>query len=394
MIQSVLPVYSAFSQSFIRGEGAYLFDENDKCYVDFACGYGVNSLGHCHPHIVKALKDQADKVWHISNMFHHPLRKQLADRLVAASFADSIFFTNSGVEAWELGLKMIRNYFYSTGKKEKYRMICIEQAFHGRTIAAISAAPRPYMVDGFGPLLDGFDIVKFNDIASLEAAITPETAAIHLETVQGEGGIRPHSQEYMDAVVALAKKHDLLIFLDEVQCGMGRTGKLFAYEHYGMTPDILCTAKGIGAGFPLGATFVTERVGQHMKAGSHGTTYGGNPLAMAVGNAVLDVMLADGFFEAVAQRAQRLAEGLQGLAAQFPKLYVQHRGLGMMQGVQCQPDVNVRKLIETMHHEGVISIPAGNNTVRVLPPLTILNERIDQGITAMHHASQKFMETL
>ncbi|HRJ12004.1 MAG TPA: aminotransferase class III-fold pyridoxal phosphate-dependent enzyme, partial [Alphaproteobacteria bacterium] len=280
------------------------------------------------------------------------------------------------------------------GKPEKYRMICISEAFHGRTMGAISAAPRSYMIDGFGPLLDGFDIVPFNDIAALEKAITPATAAIHIETVQGEGGIRPHSQAYIDAMVALSQKHDLLIFLDEVQCGMGRTGKLFAYEHFGFTPDLLCTAKGIGAGFPLGALFATERVAKHMVAGTHGSTYGGNPLAMAVGNAVLDVMLADGFFADVERRAQHLAEGLQNLAAQFPKLYAVHRGLGMMQGVQCQPDIPVRKLIEVMHGEGVISIPAGNNTVRILPPLIISEKEIDEGITAMHHASQKFMETL
>ncbi len=250
------------------------------------------------------------------------------------------------------------------------------------------------MIDGFGPLLDGFDIVAFNDLAALEAAITPETAAICLETVQGEGGIRPHSQAYIDGVVALAKKHDLLIMLDEVQCGMGRTGKLFAHEHYGFKPDVLCTAKGIGGGFPLGACFATEKVAQYMKAGSHGTTCGGNPMAMAVGNAVLDIMLADGFMANVTKRAAYLAEGLQGLVAQFPKLFTEHRGLGLMQGVQCRPGVDNRKLIEAMHHEGVISIAAGDNMVRILPPLIISEQEIDEGITAMHQASQKFMATL
>lgn len=393
MIQSILPVYNTFAPSFVRGEGVYLFDQNNKRYVDFACGYGVNALGSCHPHLVKALKDQADKVWHISNMFHHPERERLAQRLVDATFADTIFFTNSGVEAWELGLKMIRKHFHAQGKS-KYRMICSDGAFHGRTIAAISAAPRSYMIEGFGPLVDGFDIVKFNDVASLEAAITPETAAICLETVQGEGGIRPHSQSYINYVVELARKHDLLIMLDEVQCGMGRTGKLFAHEHYGFKPDILCTAKGIGGGFPLGALFATERAAQYMKLGSHGTTYGGNPMAMAVGNAVLDVMLADGFMEGVQKRADYLAESLQGLAAQFPKLYTEHRGKGMMQGVQCQPGIDNRKLIEVMHAEGVISIPAGDNVVRILPPLIISEKEIDEGVTAMHQASQKFMSKL
>lgn len=393
MIQTILPVYNTFAPSFVRGEGVYLFDDHGKRYIDFACGYGVNALGSCHPHLVKALKDQADKVWHISNMFHHPERERLARRLVDATFADTIFFTNSGVEAWEVGLKMIRRYFHAQGKN-KYRMIAIEGAFHGRTIAAISAAPRSYMIDGFGPLVEGFDIVKFNDAAALEAAIIPETAAICIETVQGEGGIRPHSQAYIDAMVALAKKHDLLIMLDEVQCGMGRTGKLFAHEHYGFKPDVLCTAKGIGGGFPLGACFATERVAQYMKAGSHGTTYGGNPMAMAVGNAVLDIMLADGFMDKVNQRAKHLAEGLQGLVAQFPKLYTEHRGLGLMQGVQCREGVDNRKLIEVMHGEGLISIPAGDNMVRILPPLIISEKEIDEGITAMHHASQKFMETL
>lgn len=394
MIQAILPVYNTFGLTFVRGEGVYLFDENNKRYVDFSCGYGVNALGHCHPAAVAALKDQADKVWHISYMFHSPLREKMAERLVAATFADTVFFTNSGAEAWELGLKMSRRYFADQGKAEKYRMICIEQGFHGRTLAAISAAPRSYMIEGFGPLLDGFDIVPFNDAAALEKAITPATAVICLEPVQGEGGVRPHSQEYIDRAVALAKKHDLLIMLDEVQCGMGRTGKLFAHEHYGLTPDIVCTAKGIGTGFPLGACLATERVASHMTAGSHGTTYGGNPLAMAVGNAVLDVMLAPGFMDTVRARGKHLAEGLQGLAAQFPKLYREHRGIGLMQGVQCQPNVDNRKLIEIMHKAGVISIPAGDNVVRVFPPLIITDAEIDEGITAMHHASQEFMRTL
>jgi len=393
-MQPILPVYNTFDLTFVRGEGVYLFDDHNKKYVDFSCGYGVNALGHCHPGAVAALKDQADKVWHISNMFHHPLKEKLAARITAASFANTVFFTNSGAEAWELGLKMTRRYFASIGKPEKYRMICIENAFHGRTVGAISAAPKDYMIKGFGPLLEGFDIVPFNDAAALEKAITSETAAICLETVQGEGGIRPHSQEYINQLVALAKKHDLLIFLDEVQCGMGRTGTLFAYEHYGFMPDILCTAKGIGTGFPLGALLATERVAQYMTAGSHGTTYGGNPLAMAVGNAVLDVMLADGFMETVSARGVYMAEALHGLIAQFPKLYREQRGMGLMQGVQCQSGIDNRALIDVMHHEGVISIPAGDNVVRILPPLIISEREIDEGITAMHHASQKFMEKI
>jgi len=394
MIQAILPVYNTFGLTFVRGDGVYLYDQNNKRYVDFSCGYGVNSLGHCHPAAVKALKEQADKVWHISYMFHHPLREQLAERLVKASFADTVFFTNSGAEAWELGLKMTRRYFAAEGQPHKYRVICMAEAFHGRTMGAISAAPREYMVKGFGPLLEGFDVVPFNDAAALEAAITPETAAICLEPVQGEGGIRLHSQEYINRVAELAKKHDLLIFLDEVQSGMGRTGKFFAHEHYGLKPDIVSTAKGIGTGFPLGACLATERAAKHMTAGSHGTTYGGNPLAMAVGNAVLDVMLADDFMETVCARGKHLAEGLQGLAAQFPKLYCEHRGIGLMQGVQCQTGIDNRKLIDVMHAAGVISIPAGDNVVRVFPPLVISNAEIGEGITLMHQASQEFMKTL
>ena len=393
-MQTILPVYNTFGITFVRGEGIYLFDDHGKKYVDFSCGYGVNALGHCHPHAVAALKDQADKVWHISNMFHHPLKEKLAARITAATFADTVFFTNSGAEAWELGLKMLRRYFASTGKPEKYRVICSEEAFHGRTMGAISAAPREYMTRGFGPLLDGFDIVPFNDAAALETAITPQTAAICIEPVQGEGGIRPHSPEFITKMVALAKQHDLLIFLDEVQCGMGRTGKLFAHEHYGFNPDIVCTAKGIGTGFPLGALLATERAAKYMTAGSHGTTYGGNPLAMAVGNAVLDVMLTDDFMKSIWARGIYMAEALHSLVAQFPELYIEQRGIGLMQGVQCQPGVNNRDLIDLMHREGVISIPAGDNVVRILPPLIISEREIDEGVTAMHHASQKFMEKM
>ncbi len=393
MNHTILPLYNMFMPAFIKGEGVYLYDTDGKRYVDFACGYGVNALGHCHPHVVKALTDQAQKVWHISNMFHHPLREQLADRFTAACFADKVFFTNSGVEAWELGLKMTRKYFAAKGQPQKYRLICMDGAFHGRTMGAISAAPRDYMVDGFQPLLDGFDIVPFNDIAALKSAITPNTAAIHLEPIQGEGGIRPHAKDYMQAVKELAAQHDLLIFYDEVQCGMGRTGHLFAGEgYYGVAPDILCTAKGIGTGFPLGALLANDKAASAMTAGSHGSTYAGNPLAMAVGNAVLDIMLADDFMPQVRKLGDHLSYGLQKLMLEFPEVYIEHRGLGLIQGLQCAPAINNRALIETMHAAGVISIPSGENTVRILPPLIISETEIDEGIAAMKIATQKFMK--
>ena len=251
----VLPVYNIFDREFVRGEGVYLYDPAGKDYIDFACGYGVTGLGHCHPKLVAALTEQAKTLWHVSNMFHLASKEKLAKTLVDHSFADSVFFTNSGAEAWELSLKMIRRYFDRVGQPDKYRVICIEGAFHGRTMGAISAAPKDYMIDGFGPLLDGFDIVPFQDLAALKKAITPQTAAIHLEPVMGEGGIKPHSTEYLKAVQKLCAKHNLLLFFDEVQCGMGRTGKLFAHEWSGVQPDVLCTAKGIGGGLPARRMF-------------------------------------------------------------------------------------------------------------------------------------------
>jgi acetylornithine/N-succinyldiaminopimelate aminotransferase len=394
-MQSILPVYNTFDITLVKGDGVYLYDDRGQRYLDFYSGYGVCAFGHSHPHLVKALHEQADKVWHISNMFNHPLRQKLADRLVEKTFADTVFFQNSGVEAWELGTKMVRRYFWERGEKQRNRMIVIDGCFHGRTIAAISTSNRPYMSDGFGPLLDGFDRVPFGDLDALEAAIGPNTACIHLEPVMGEGGgMKVHSPEYLQAVRALCDKHGMLLYLDEIQCGMGRTGKMFAHEWAGITPDVVCVAKALGGGFPIGATLATERVASAMAAGTHGSTYPGNPLAMAVSNAALDLLFADGFFDHVHEMGLYLAEQLQKLAAAFPKIYTEVRGQGLMRGIKCHDHILNRDVIEVMHQHHLLSIPGGENTVRTLPPLIITKAQIDEGIAIMHKASEKFMERL
>ena len=380
MINPILPVYATFNRSFVKGDGIFLYDNHGKQYYDFACGYGVTGLGHSHPHLIAALDKQSREVWHISNMFQHPERDRLARRLVDSTFADTVFFTNSGVEAWELGLKMCRRYHYSKGKPNKTRLIVMEEAFHGRTMAAISAAPRPYMIDGFGPLVEGFDVVPIGNLNELRAAITDETAAIHFEPVMGEAGIRPQTMEYMQEARKICDEFGLLLFLDEIQCGVGRTGKYFAHEWAGIKPDIVCTAKGIGGGFPLGALFATEEAGQCMIAGTHGTTYGGNPLAMAVGNAVLDLLLEPEFFPHVQKMGDVLDQELHKLVEKYPQLFTETRGLGLMRGLVCADGVNNRKIIEAMQEQGVISIPAGTNVVRFLPPLVITEDQICAGI--------------
>ena len=308
MIPALLPTYRRMDVAFDHGQGAWLFDRDGRRYLDFCSGIAVTALGHAHPHLVATLQDQAGKLWHTSNLFRIPEQERLAERMVAASFADTVFFTNSGTEAIELAIKMARKYHDDTGAPDRHRLITFAQAFHGRTLAAIAAAGQDKLVDGFGPLPGGFDIVDFADLDAVRAAIGPETAGIMVETVQGEGGIRPLPTETLQALRQIADDHGLLLILDEIQCGMGRTGKLFAFEWTGIAPDIVTAAKGIGSGFPFGACLATEKAAQGMTAGTHGSTYGGNPLAMAVGNAVLDEMLKPGFLDHVTEMG-RLLEG-------------------------------------------------------------------------------------
>ena len=366
-----MPVYSRADIQFERGEGAYLFDVEGRRYLDFASGIAVTSLGHCHPRLVAALIEQAHKVWHTSNMFRVPGQEILARRLTELTFADTVFFTNSGVEAWECGVKLIRRHFYDKGQPEKNRIIVIQGAFHGRTMAAISASKAEKMVKGFGPLLEGFDQVAFGNLNELRAAITPETAAINIEPILGEGGIRVCSIEYMKSLRQVADEYGLLLFFDEIQCGMGRTGKLFAHEWSGVMPDVMSVAKAIGGGFPLGACLATEDAARGMVAGTHGSTYGGNPLAMAVGIASLDTIAEPAFLDQVRETGVKLHRRLEQLVSAHPTVFTELRGIGMMVGIRCAESVSNLEFVRALQRHGLLSVSAADNVVRLLPPLII-----------------------
>ncbi len=366
---------------FERGEGAYLFATDGGRYLDFASGIAVTALGHAHPHLVAALTAQAGKLWHTSNLFQIPAQIELAERLIAASFADSVFFSNSGAEAIECGLKMVRKYQHDFGDPKRYRVICCTGGFHGRTLATIAAGGQEKHLAGFGPVVDGFDHVAFDNMNELRNAITGETAAILIEPVQGEGGMRTASVDYLKALRAVADEFGLLLFFDEVQCGMGRTGKLFAHQWAEIEPDIVATAKGLGGGFPVGACLAKEKAARALTAGSHGSTFGGNPLAMAVGNAVLDVLLADGFLEQVQRRAARLRGGLEGFARRHPDLIEEVRGAGLLIGLKCL--VPNTELIAELRANKLLAVGAGENVVRLLPPLIIDDGHIDEALAIL-----------
>jgi acetylornithine/N-succinyldiaminopimelate aminotransferase len=346
----------------------------------------VTNLGHAHPHLVQALQDQAAKVWHSSNLVRIPEGERLAQRLVEASFADSVFFCNSGVEAFEAAVKMVRKYHDATGNPQKYRIITCAQAFHGRSLNAISASGNPKYLEGFGPKADGFDHVAFNNTNELRNAVTDETAAILVEPVQGEGGIRPADLQYLQALRQVCDEFGLLLVFDEIQCGMGRTGKLFAHEWAGVAPDVMMSAKGIGGGFPMGACLATEAACQGFTAGTHGTTFGGNPLAMAVGNAVLDVMLADGFLEGVDRVARDLWHKLQDLASRHPEVIEEVRGAGLMLGLKCV--VPNADLVTQARAQGLLTVPAADNVVRLLPPLVIDEHQVDEAVAMLGRACE------
>ncbi|MEQ8966650.1 MAG: aspartate aminotransferase family protein [Azospirillaceae bacterium] len=381
MIPAVMPTYARADVAFERGEGAWLFDTEGRRYLDFASGIAVCSLGHAHPHLVAALTEQARKLWHTSNLFRIPGQERLAERLVAATFADTVFFANSGAEAWEGGVKLIRKHFHEIGQPGRWRIITVTGAFHGRTLAGIAAAKTEKLVKGFGPMVDGFDQVAFGNLNELRAAITDETAAIHVEPIQGEGGIRTHDLDYLRALREICDEFGLLLYLDEIQCGYGRTGRFFAHEWAGITPDVMCVAKGIGSGFPMGAFLATEKAAVGMTAGSHGTTFGGNPLAMAVGNAVLDVILEPGFLEDVQRAGEGLRAGLDGLAARYPSVIEQVRGAGLVLGLKVVPPAG--EVIDKLRAEGLVTAPAGENVVRLLPPLTIGEAEIAEALRCL-----------
>ncbi|MBR0557223.1 aspartate aminotransferase family protein [Ciceribacter sp. L1K23] len=383
------PLYQTYMRAplrFERGEGVWLVTETGERYLDFAAGIAVNSLGHAHPHLVEALKNQADKLWHLSNLYDVPGQEKLAERLTSATFADKVFFTNSGAEALECAIKTARRYHFARGNPERFHIITFEGAFHGRTIATIAAGGQAKYLEGFGPKAAGFDQVPFGDLDAVKAAITDETAAILIEPVQGEGGIRVVPNEFLRALRDICDENGLLLILDEVQSGVGRTGKLFAHEWAGITPDIMAVAKGIGGGFPLGACLATDEAAAGMKAGTHGTTYGGNPLAMAVGNAVLDVVLADGFLRNVQDVALVLRQGLAALKDRYPDVIEDIRGEGLMLGIKAAcPSAD---LLLAMRGEHMLSVSAGDNVIRLLPPLTLTAEEAREGLRRIERAAE------
>lgn len=378
MISPVMPTYGAPDLAFERGDGVYLHGADGRRYLDFGCGIAVTGLGHCHPHLVAALEQQARRLWHCSNLYRIPDQYRLAERLCAASFADTAFFCNSGVEAVECGIKLVRKYHDETGNPDRWRIITCDGAFHGRTLTAISAAGNPKHLNGFAPEVPGFDHVAFNNLNELRAAVTDETAAILVEPVQGEGGIRPADPGFLAGLRAVCDEFGLLLFLDEVQTGMGRTGRLFAHQWSEVTPDVVAVAKGVGGGFPMGACLATENAAVGMTTGSHGSTFGGNPLAMAVGNAVLDVMLADGFLDRVQRVAEVLRRRLDRLAARHPKVIEAVRGAGLLLGLKCI--VPNDRLIARLREAGLLTIPAAENVVRLLPPLIIDESHVDSAM--------------
>jgi acetylornithine/N-succinyldiaminopimelate aminotransferase len=383
------PLYDTYSRAplrFERGEGVWLITESGERYLDFGAGVAVTSVGHGHPHVVGALKDQADKVWHLSNIYEIPGQERLAKRLTDATFAEKVFFTNSGAEALECAIKTARRYQYAKGHPERFHIITFEGAFHGRTLATIAAGGQEKYLEGFGPKAPGFDQVPFGDIEAVRAAITDATAAILIEPVQGEGGVRPATNEFMKALRQICDENGLLLILDEVQTGVGRTGKLFAHEWAGITPDIMAVAKGIGGGFPLGACLATAEAASGMKAGTHGSTYGGNPLAMAVGNAVLDIILEESFLQHVNDVALVFRQGLASLHDRFPDVIEDIRGEGLLLGVKAA--VPSAELLQAIRGANLLAIPAGDNVIRLLPPLVVTADEAREGLARLERAAE------
>ncbi|MBT5572470.1 MAG: aspartate aminotransferase family protein [Alphaproteobacteria bacterium] len=385
-MNAVMPTYGHPTVSFEKGEGAYLFDTEGRRYLDFAAGIAVNSLGHSHPHLVAALKDQAERLWHVSNLYNIPDQVRLAERLCGMSFADAVFFCNSGTEAMEGSVKAARRYHAANGSPEKWRSITLESSFHGRTLAMLSASKNPKHLDGFGDPADGFDIVPVHNMNALRDAITPETAAIVVEPIQGEGGLRPLEDAYLKELRAAADEFGLLLVFDEVQTGFGRTGRLFAHEWSGVTPDIMGCAKGIAGGFPCGAILATQAVADTMTAGTHGSTFGGNPLAMAVANATLDVLTGDGFLDTVLQSSAKLVAGLKDLAARYDTVLEDVRGKGLMLGMIVKAPHTNAALGEAAREQGLLTVVAGENVLRMLPPLVIGETEIAEALAAMDKA--------
>ncbi|MBW6532841.1 aspartate aminotransferase family protein [Sphingomonas sp. RRHST34] len=387
---ALMPVYPRCGVRPVRGEGVYLYGEDGEQYLDFASGIAVNALGHGHPKLVKAIADQAATLMHTSNLYGSPQGEHLAQRLVDHTFADTVFFTNSGAEAVECAIKTARRYHYANGNPQRHDLITFDTAFHGRTLGAISATNQAKMRDGFEPLLPGFKYATFNDLAGALALIDEHTAGFLVEPIQGEGGIRPASEEFLRGLRAACDEHGLLLVLDEVQAGYGRTGKFFAHELYGITPDIMAVAKGIGGGFPLGACLATAEAAKGMVFGTHGSTYGGNPLAMAAGEAVLDVILEEGFLDQVARMGERLRASLEQLIPNHDHLFDHVRGHGLMLGIKLKSDSR-RFVAHCRDHHGLLLVAAGENVVRVLPPLVIDESHIAECVEKLSEAARVYV---
>jgi acetylornithine/N-succinyldiaminopimelate aminotransferase len=380
----LLPTFARAELSFEKGEGPWLYGRDGERYLDFGAGIAVNALGHAHPHLVKALTEQAGKIWHSSNLFQIPEGERLAQRLVDNTFADFVFFANSGAEANEAAIKMARRYHYVNGNPERFHIVTFEGAFHGRTLGTIAAGGQAKYLEGFGPKVQGFDQVPAEDLEALKAVIGPQTAALMIEPIQGEGGVRNVSNAFLRELRALCDQHGLLLIFDEIQTGVGRTGKLFAYEWSGVTPDIMTVAKGIGGGFPLGACLATAEAGKGLTLGTHGTTFGGNPLAMAVGNAVLDVILEPGFLESVERKGLLLKQRLAELKDRHPSIIAEVRGQGLIMGLRTV--VPNTEFVSAARAQKLIVIGAGDNVVRLLPPLIITEADLAEAINRLDAA--------
>jgi len=386
-----MPTYGRWDVAVEKGEGCYLYATDGRKFLDFTSGIAVTSLGHCHPHVIEAITKQAGQLWHSSNLFRIPGQERLAERLVANSFADTVFFNNSGAEACEMSLKIARKYQSETGHPERYRVIGCNGSFHGRSFATLAAAGAENYLKGFGPVMEGFDHVAWDNLNEMRAAVTPETAAIIVEPVQGEGGVRAPSPRYLQGLRDVCDEFGLLLIFDEVQCGLGRTGKLFAHQWTGVAPDIMAVAKALGNGFPIGACLATEKAAIGMTPGSHGSTFGGNPMAVAAGNAVLDVMLEPGFFDKVNANAKYLWGKLEGLVAKYPKLFERVRGSGMLAGVRCV--VTAGDVVAKARDKGLLVLTAGDNVLRILPPLIATQAEIDEAVAILDKVASEWPAT-